>query len=85
MNRKENFNSFQFHHQTVLHDEVKAEAGVNPNSVISDRQHDLPFHLQASFGQLVYETHLVHALQESRPQCMVNCIRRVHHLTGDMI
>ena len=85
VNREESFDGLQLHNQAAIHDEVEPQARIQADIVVGHRQHDLSFHLQASFGQLVYETNLVDALQEARPQSMVDCIGRVHHLTSDLI
>ena len=85
MNRKEGIYSLQLHNQAIAHDKIQAQAGIQADITIDHRHNNLPFQLQAPFGQLKDEANFINALQETWAQGAVDGISAIHHLMSGPI
>src|SRR5437868_12382896 len=85
MNGRRVLDRFQFQNQLALHDEIRAEALVKFQLVVTKRNGDLPADLEPTFHKFILKNASVNRFQESRSQTRVDVITRVDNDRRDFI
>lgn len=68
MNRRDAFDSLNFHDHLVLHDQISEKSGVDADLLVDHRDALLASDAQPAFFQLVGQGRLLDRLQQSRTE-----------------
>ena len=77
MERRQGFNRFDLHNDAIFHEEIEPITRFDLFAVVNDGKRRLTREAQSSLRELVGETLLINAFEQTRAECLVHLERRI--------